>query len=172
MALEEFRVRFGKAMTELIGTAMLVMTIQLSVANELTTAPIVIGLVLVALVYAGFPISGAHFNPAISLAVFLRGKITLNEMLLYWIFQVGGGVLGALLGGLIIGKFATLAVGVGYSVLQAFLAEFVFTALLCFTVLAVATNSKAEGNSYYGCKSVTFFHQACSYFLWCTARSC
>lgn len=153
MALEEFRVRFGKAMMELVGTAMLVMTIQLSVANTIPAAAFVIGLVLVALVFAGGPVSGAHYNPAISLAVFLRGKINLHEMLVYWIFQIGGGLLGALLGGVIVGKFADISIGPGYNFLQAFLAELVFTALLCFVVLGVATNSKAEGNSYYGCKS-------------------
>lgn len=152
MALEEFRVRFGKAVMELVGTAMLVMTIQLSVANGLVSAPFVIGLVLVAVVFAGGPVSGAHYNPAISLAVFLRGKINLREMLVYWIFQIVGGVLGALLGGVIIGKFVDISIGEGYNFLQAFLGELIFTALLCFVVLGVATNSKAEGNSYFGCK--------------------
>lgn len=156
MALEEFRTRFGKAFTELIGAAVLVLTIQLTMAQGAGPAPLAIGLVLVAAIYAGFPISGAHYNPAISLAVFCRGKIKLQEMLVYWLFQVGGGLCGALLGGIIGGKFIAVSIGPGFNLVQAFLAEFVFTTLLCFTVLGVATNSKAENNSYYGSKSPHF----------------
>lgn len=153
MALEDFRLRFGKAMMELTGTAMLLLTIQLSVGSGTPLAPFTIGVVLIALVYAGFPISGAHYNPAVSLCIFLRGKMSLHEMIMYWIFQIGGGVLGALLGGVIGGNFTAITRGTDYYLLQAFLAEFVFTGLLCFVVLAVATTSKAEDNQYYAGKS-------------------
>lgn len=156
MALEEFRLRFGKGLNELLGTGMLLMIIQLSVAGGLTSAPLVIGLGLVALVYAGAPISGAHYNPAVSLSIFLRGKMSLNDMLMYWVFQIAGGFAGALLGGVMIGKFAVFQIGEGYHLFQAFLAEFVFTGLLCFVVLAVATNSKVEGNMYYSRKFLPF----------------
>lgn len=155
MALEEFRVRFGKAMMELIGTAIVVLTIQLSVGLGSLMAPVAIGIIFITMVYAGMPISGAHYNPAVSLAVFVRGHMSLNEMLLYWIFQVVGGILGALLGGIIGGTFTAISVGPGYHFIQAFLAEIVFTGLLCFTVLAVATNNKVKDNQYYGGKLVS-----------------
>lgn len=146
MALEQFRIRFGKLVTEIIGTAMLVCTIQL--AGEHTA--LASGLVLVTLVYAGGPISGSHYNPAVSLAFFLRGSIKFEGLILYWIFQMIGACAGALLGALISGNMIAPARGADYYVLQAFLAELVFTALLAYTYLATRTNSKVEGNSYYG----------------------
>eukprot|EP00177_Eucheuma_denticulatum_P005186 GFKZ01009448.1.p1 GENE.GFKZ01009448.1~~GFKZ01009448.1.p1 ORF type:complete len:269 (-),score=31.25 GFKZ01009448.1:1337-2086(-) len=149
MALEDFRLRFGKAMMELTGTAILLLTIQLCVGAGSPLAPFTIGVVLIAIVYAGGPISGAHYNPAVSLSIFLRGKMSLHEMLMYWVFQIAGGVLGALLGAVIGGKLTAITRGADVYLLQAFLAEFVFTGVLCFVVLAVATTSKAEDNQYY-----------------------
>ena len=87
--LEEFRTQFGKALMEAIGTMVLLLTIQLSAdAPSSDKAPMAIGVVLAAIIYARAPISGAHYNPAVSLAVMLRGKQSLGDMLLYWIFQV------------------------------------------------------------------------------------
>lgn len=146
MALEDFRSRFGKLIMELIGTCVLVLTIQLT----FSTYPLAVGLVFAALVYAGYPISGAHYNPSVSLALFLRAVISWDSLLFYWLFQVIGAFLGALLGALIGGTAAVPARGAEYYLLQAFLAELVFTALLAFVVLATLTNSNIEKNSYYG----------------------
>lgn len=147
MTLEDFRSRFGKLVTEVIGTAMLVTTIQLA---QPPLAPVMIGLVLVALVFAGGPISGAHYNPSVSLAFFLRGTIPLSSLLFYWMFQVIGAFGGALLG-LLIGSRSTVpALGADYYLLQAFLGELVFTTLLAFICLACTTHTKIENNSYYG----------------------
>lgn len=147
MALEQFRIRFGKLVTEIIGTTMLVCTIQLAGDN----AAIATSMVLIALVYAGGPISGSHYNPAVSLAFFLRGSIKFEGLILYWLFQMIGAVAGAILGAAIRGgSVIAPARGAEYYVLQAFLAELVFTALLAYTYLATRTNSKVEGNSYYG----------------------
>jgi aquaporin Z len=152
MTLQSFRARFGKALMELIGTLMLVLTIQISVGlgDGGAMAPVAIGVVLIALVYTGGPVSGAHYNPSISLAIWLRGKLSLHQMFVYWIFQLGGGAAGALLGGMIGGNFSGVSVGDSYSLTQAFLAEVVFTFLLCFVVLGVATHSQAADNHYYG----------------------
>lgn len=150
MALDQFRVRFGKVLMELIGTTVLVMVIQLCGSTTSLTAPACIGLTIVFLVYAGFPISGGHYNPALSLAAFLRGSLQLQSMLLYWLFQLGGAFCGALLGALMSGNRALPASGPDYYLLQAFVAEFVFTSLVAFVMVATTTNTKAEGNSYYG----------------------
>jgi len=146
----EIRVRFGKAIMELLGAMMLVLTIQLAVGSGSPLAPVGIGVVLITLVYAGAPISGAHYNPAITLALWLRGATHFHVMIVYWIFQIAGGILGGLLGGAIGASYNATAVGMGYHFGQAFLAELVFTFLLCFNVLGVATNTKAENNQYYG----------------------
>lgn len=148
--MSDFRARFGKASMELLGTAILVLTIQLAVANASSLAPLAIGGVLMTIVYAGGPISGAHYNPAVSLAIFVRGKMSLHEMAVYWLFQIGGGYLGGLLGGIIANSFAIISLGDGFGTTQALLGEVVFTLILCFVVLAVATNSKVADNHYYG----------------------
>jgi len=144
------RSKFGKYMMELIGTGILVLTIQLSVGLGASLAPLAIGVVLISLVYAGGPISGSHYNPAISLAIMFRGKMDRSEMLMYWVFQLLGGVLGAVLGGMIGGTFVAISIGEGHTELQAFLAEVAFTFLLCFVALGVATHSDASDNHYYG----------------------
>lgn len=146
MALEEFRVRFGRLVTEIIGTAAYVIVIQLSIGSTAIT----LGLVTTALVFAGGPISGGNYNPAVSLAFFLRGKTTWASLLLYWVFQMIGAFGGALLGAMIGGRTTVPAKGADYYLLQAFLAELVFTALLAFTYLATMTNSNVANNSYYG----------------------
>mmetsp|Transcript_69086 Transcript_69086/g.77280 ORF Transcript_69086/g.77280 Transcript_69086/m.77280 type:complete len:239 (+) Transcript_69086:73-789(+) len=144
------RSQFGKWMMELLGTGLLVLTIQLSFGLGVLQGPLAIGGVLISLVYTGDPISGAHYNPAVSLAIMLRGNMDRGEMLLYWVFQIVGGFLGALLGGIICGNFVEFSIGEGHTVLQAYLAEFVFTFLLCFVVLGVATHADASDNHYYG----------------------
>lgn len=146
--MEGFRAKFGKAMMELVGTTVLLCTIQVSANRDM--APFAIGAVLIAIVYAGGPISGAHYNPAVSLAVTLRGKMSYHEMSIYWLFQIVGGVLGAFIGGIINGgMYSGVSFG-EHSIIQAYVAEFFFTFLLCFVVLTVATSSKADNNHYYG----------------------
>lgn len=150
MALDGFRKTFGTAMSEFIGTLLFVLVIQLSLLSASALAPISIGLALVALVYACGPISGAHVNPAVTLAVFLRGKLAAKDALMYWVAQIAGGICGAAVGGLIGGGAVAPSLGKGAHLLQAFLAELVITAALCFVVLATATSSAAENNGYYG----------------------
>lgn len=135
---------------ELVGTAVLVFTVQISVGLKSGLAAFAIGAALCIMVFVGGPISGGHLNPSVSLGILLRGKMTAGEMIMYMISQIIGGLLGALLGGFIVGSFSVIGVGTGYSLLQALLAEAIFTFILTFVVLGVATNSKADGNHYYG----------------------
>lgn len=150
MALDNFRTRFGKVLFEFVGTVMLVMTIQLTVSAGSTQAGLAIAAVIMAVIYSGGAVSGAHVNPAVTLSVFIRGKISLRQGILYMISQLAGGIIGALFGGIIGGKFTSASIGKTSNLLQAFLAELIFTALLCFVILATVTNSKTEGNSFYG----------------------
>lgn len=111
-------------------------------------APVAIGVVLMVMVYAGGHISGGHYNPAVTLAVFLRGKATAAELGGYWAAQVLAAVLAALAVQYLKGDVAVtpLTLDVGPSLV----AEFVFTFALCYTVLSTATAAGNAGNSFFG----------------------
>lgn len=139
-----------KTIIEVIGTAILVFTIQVSTSCLSDLAPIAIGGILVSIVFAGGPVSGAHYNPAVSLAVAMRGSMPYEEMTAYMISQILGGALGGLCGGVVSGSFSVVDKGGDAHLLQALLAEVIFTFILCFVILSVATNPKVENNHYYG----------------------
>lgn len=151
-----------KYLYEAIGTFFLVFTIGMVVIEPNAAppgfAPIAIGTVLAVMIFIGGHVSGGHYNPAVSLAVYLRGKLPLNDMLFYWAAQV----VAAMVAGFVIlyvkGAMADIA-GVALSVpmtnvnerlVPALLAEFIGTFALTFTVLNVATARATEGNSFYG----------------------
>jgi aquaporin Z len=140
-----------KLAVEAIGTFFLVFTIGQVVVDPGASGllgPLAIGTVLMTMVYAGGHVSGAHYNPAVTLAVFLRGKATVHEMLGYWVFQLVAGAIAAtvvlwLKGG---GPLTAPSIDIG----KALAAEFIFTFALVFVVLNVATVRGVEGNSYFG----------------------
>jgi aquaporin Z len=140
----------AKYLTEFIGTFFLVLTIGLTVIQPGagTLAPLAIGSVLMVMVYAGGHVSGGHYNPAVTLAVWLRGKHPTGEVLPY----MGVQVLGAIVAGLLVAIFKpTSAVTAAHpAILAAFLAELVFTFALAYVVLNVATAEETSGNSYFG----------------------
>src|ERR1051325_1039009 len=86
----------NKNITELIGTYFLVLTIGLTGVHGTPLAPIAIGSMLMVMVYMGGPISGAHYNPAVTLAAWMRKKISGSGALTYFLFQVLGSFLAAL----------------------------------------------------------------------------
>src|SRR5687768_5546880 len=84
---------------EFIGTFFLVLVIGLAGNSEIgagAMAPVAIGSVLMVMVYMGGHLSGAHYNPAITIAVLLRGKIQKNDAVMYILFQIMGGLAAAL----------------------------------------------------------------------------
>jgi aquaporin Z len=108
-------------------------------------APLAIGSVLMAMVYAGGHISGAHYNPAVTLGVFLRGRSPASDLAPYW----GAQLLGAAVAAWIVG-FALQDTPVApfvAPVFGAFLAEFLFTFALVYVVLNVATAEATDGRS-------------------------
>src|SRR5687768_18306979 len=82
-------------LTEFIGTFFLVLTIGLAVLGGTPLAPLAIGAVLTAMVYMGGHVSGAHYNPAVSLAQALAGKLEPRQLLPYWAAQLAGALAGA-----------------------------------------------------------------------------
>ena len=138
-----------KFMTEFIGTFFLVLTIGLTVipGNAGVIAPLAIGSVLMALVYAGGHISGAHYNPAVTLAVLMRGKCALSEVPIYLVAQIGGAAAAAFAAQFLVGPgTATETIDVNKSLV----AELLFTFALAYVVLNVATAKGTSGNSFYG----------------------
>jgi aquaporin Z len=140
----------NKYATELIGTFFFVLTIGCTVIPGAAgvIAPLAIGSALMVMVYAGGHVSGAHYNPAVTLAVFLRGRCPLQDVVPYWVSQVVGAILAALVVGYLRGRpaGAPLMSGVG----PALAAEFLFTFALAYVVLNTATAKGTAGNSNYG----------------------
>ena len=77
----------------------------------------------------GGHISGAHYNPAVSLALMMRGKITQSEMFSYWIAQLAGGLLGAALSCWLKGDTTVIEPGAEVDALKAIGAEIIDAAL-------------------------------------------
>ena len=143
----------SKYAVEFIGTFFLVLSIGMTVIapGAGTLAPLAIGAALMIMVYAGGHVSGAHYNPAVTLAVYLRGKCPLNDVPGYVLAQVVGAVLAAFVVGTLKGAGAMGAVTAGAPAIgPALLAEFVFTFALAWVVLNVATAKATDGNSNYG----------------------
>jgi aquaporin Z len=143
----------NKYVVEFIGTFFLVFTIGNVVigpgAGDL--APLAIGGALMVMVYAGGHISGAHYNPAVTLAVFLRGKCETKDVVPYVVVQVLGAVAAALAVKFLKGPDVAVTPSDLMAVLpQALLAEILFTFALAFVILNVATSKGTEGNSFYG----------------------
>ncbi len=136
--------------TELVGTFLFVFSIALAVAHAGAMAPLVIGAALMCVVYMGGHISGGHYNPAVTLAVFLRGKISAKDGLMYVVFQIAGAMVAARVAGLVTEQAFVAAPGAGVSVLSSLIVEVVFTFALCLVVLNVATDDEVSGNSFYG----------------------
>jgi aquaporin Z len=87
-----------KSLVEFIGTFFLVLTVVLSVDQAQPLAAIAIGSVLMVMVYAGGHISGGHYNPGVSLAAFVRGRLISIDILPYWAAQLVGALVAALVG--------------------------------------------------------------------------
>ncbi len=141
-----------KLVVEFVGTFFLVFTIGMVViapgADAL--APLAIGSVLMVMVFAGGHISGAHYNPAVTFSLLLRGLIEINEAIGYWIVQIIAAVIAALFVGMIKPDMpADVMVG-SVGIVPVFLAEFLFTFVLVYVIHNVATAKANDGNSFYG----------------------
>jgi aquaporin Z len=140
-----------KYITEFVGTFGLVLTIGCVVMGESSLAPLAIGGVLAALVFAGGHISGAHYNPAVTLAVFLRGRVRGVDVLPYFGAQIAGGLLGAVAARMIVNPASIKSMSFsGREIAVALFAEFLFTFFLAYVVLNVATSQDHADNSFYG----------------------
>jgi aquaporin Z len=137
-----------KLAVEFIGTFFLVFTVGMASKTAGSFAPLAIGAVLMVMVFAGGHVSGAHYNPAVSTAVIVRGKMPRADYLPYVATQVLAGIVAAI-----------VVIALGYDrstplptagIGSMLVVEFLFTFALAYVVLNVVTARATEGNSFYG----------------------
>ena len=140
-----------KFIVEFIGTFFLVFTVGVCVLNPDAgvIAPLAIGSVLMVMVFAGGHISGGHFNPAVTVAVAIRGRLPACEVPSYILAQLAGAVFAAGAAHYLKGDPENIGEP-AYVLAQLVLAEFLFTFALAYVVLNVATAKANAGNSFYG----------------------
>ncbi len=139
----------NRYVVEFIGTFFLVFTVGMVSIDPGAgaLAPLAIGSVLAVMVYAGGHISGGHYNPAVTLAVLIRGKASASGAAAYWVAQILAGIAAAAVVLFLKDNSATTAT---YEVVPALVAEFLFAFAVAFVVLNVATAKSTDGNSYFG----------------------
>jgi aquaporin Z len=142
-----------KYLVEFIGTFFLIFTIGCTVISPGAgaMAPLAIGASLMVMIFAGGHVSGGHFNPAVSLAACIRGKLTTADLIPYWLAQFAAAAVAAWVMHFIKLPGAASAVGafpIGWK--AALLVEFLFTFALAWVVLNTATAKGTAGNSFYG----------------------
>jgi len=140
----------NKYLTELIGTFFLVLTIGCTViaGGGGVIPPLAIGAALMVMVYAGGHVSGAHYNPAVTLGVWLRGRCDTRDLVPYWLCQFAGAGLAAAAVKFL--KNGAEITAMTPATAPALVAEFLFTFALVYVVLNVATAKANAGNSFYG----------------------
>ena len=140
----------NKYITEFIGTFFLVLTVGCAVVigGAGVVAPLAIGACLMVMIYAGGHVSGGHYNPAVTLGVYLRGRCPKADVVPYWVAQFAAGALAALVLNYLKGD--TNPNPIVLKTGPALLAEFLYTFALVYVVLNSATAKANAGNSFYG----------------------
>lgn len=141
---------FSPYLAELIGSTLLSVSIGLGVSTA-TYPAVTNGVMFGALNYSFAPISGGHFNPAITVSAYLCGILEQTAAAMYIVAQVCGYFIGACVAQIILpSELGAPGPGSGHSVTSAFCAELIFTFLLVFVFLNVAVADAVQPNSYYG----------------------
>jgi aquaporin Z len=139
-----------KTLTEFLGTFFFLLVFALVAVNGAGGAPFAVGGMLMVMVYMGGHVSGAHYNPAVSTAVLLRGKMETKDFGPYLIAQIVAGILAFAAGFWITGSTVGLMPAEGVDVVKALIVEILFTCALALTVLNVATSKDNADKGFYG----------------------
>ena len=140
-----------KYAVELIGTFFLMFTVTVAVLSGSTFTPLAAGAVLMVMIYAGGHISGGHYNPAVTMAALVRGRIKGAEAVGYWISQVVGALIAGVVGRAIVNPAHVTALQpAGHALTATALVELLFTFALAYVVLNVATSKDHPNNGFYG----------------------
>ncbi|CAK0828334.1 unnamed protein product [Prorocentrum cordatum] len=139
----------AKVVSEVLGTYFLVLTVGLNVLADSLAGVFSIAASLMCMIFALGDVSGAHFNPAVTAAIWSIGKIDGAAASTYVCFQMFGGILAAITYVIIYsGASFALAPEDGYGVAEVAVAETFFTFVLCLVVLSVACSPSAEKGGY------------------------
>jgi aquaporin Z len=140
-----------KLTTEFIGTFFLSLTICTAAVygSAEAYAPFGIASTLMVMIYAGGHISGAHYNPAVTVSIYLRGACDKDEVLPYIASQVVAAVSAAIVVENLIMPASESPVSFELGT-DALVAELLFTFALAYVILNVATTESTSGNGYYG----------------------
>jgi aquaporin Z len=155
-----------KYLVEFIGTFFLVLTVGNTVISPGAgnLAPLAIGSILMVMIFAGGHISGGHYNPAVTLAVWIRGKCPTADVAGYVIAQLLAGVVAAFLVLYMKGQPAILTMEFPRWPIVPFIAELIGTFAIAFVVLNAATAKANSNNSFYGL-AIGFTVVSCAYSL-------
>jgi len=142
------KLEISKYVAEFTGTFFLVLSVGLNVLPGNGLAALSIASTLMCFIYALGDVSGAHFNPAVTLAILISGrnKIEPVQCAIYIVVQLLGGIAAGLLYYAVYGETFPLGPGLGHGWAAVGAAEITFTALLCYVVLCVATLKDSQGH--------------------------
>ncbi len=147
----EYGLAARKYVTEFIGAFFLTFVVAVAALTGSVFVPLAAGATLMVMIYAGGHISGGHYNPAVTIAALVRGRIGIVDALGYWVFQVIGGFAAGALARAVVNpatvKTLTLS---GHSEWAAAVVEILFTFALCYVVLNVATSKDQAKNGFFG----------------------
>src|SRR5712691_8293081 len=135
-AAPQWGVATRKYAVEAIGAFFLTFAVGVAALSGSVFVPLAAGAMLMVMIYAGGHISGGHYNPAVTLAVLIRRKITNNEATIYMGSQLAGGLIAALIVG-IFREFPSES-GQQLVITKALLAEVLGTFALAYVILNVA----------------------------------
>ena len=139
-----------KLITEFIGTFFLMLTIGLAVSSGSLLAPVAIGSILMCMIYMGGHISGAHYNPAVTLGAYMQGLLPASDAAKYALTQLLAAVLASFLSMHLTGGNLVVPTPAEGQLTAAIIAEFLFAFALVLVILNVAANEETAGNSYFG----------------------
>src|ERR1700722_15057512 len=150
-AAPEWATHVRKYAVETIGAFFLTFVVVVSVLSHSVFTPLAAGATLMVMIYAGGHISGGHYNPAVTMGALVRRRIGIGEAVGYWIAQVVGGVVAAVIGRAVVNPPAvsTLTLS-GHTEAAAAVAELLITFALCYVMLNVATSKDQPGNGFFG----------------------
>ena len=172
-----------KYLAEMFGTMVLVLmgcgvAVSLNCSSDCSTVAnaatvigtaLAFGLAVVAMAYTIGGVSGCHINPAITLGVFLSGRMNAKDMIMYIIFQCIGAFIGSALLYLLTTNSGLVGTGAndlqaGVSVLGGLLAEIIFTCVFVLVVLGATSKTNGATNNFAGLAiglSLVLVHLVC-----------